>query len=78
MRPAGWGLWGRLGRVTGMSGAPLRPEQQMNVDELEQEQVNQILAKDDARYDAMTDEEREKYYVKPSRITRFKKFFRGD
>jgi len=44
---------------------------------LEQEKVNHILAKEDAHYDAMTEEEREKYYVKPGPFTKFKKFFRG-
>jgi hypothetical protein len=61
----------------GRGRAPLRPDQQLNNAEAEQEKVNEVLAKEDARYDAMTDEEREKYYVKPSPITKIKKFFRG-
>jgi hypothetical protein len=62
----------------GRSRAAPTPEQQMNDAALEQEKVNQVLAEEDARYDAMTDEEREKYYVKPSAMTKFKKYFRGE
>jgi hypothetical protein len=49
----------------------------MNDAVVEQENVNQVLAKEDAHYDAMTEEEREKYYVEPGPFTKFKKFFRG-
>jgi hypothetical protein len=66
---------GRDGRSGGRT--VLRPEQKLNNAEADQEKVNKILAKEDARYDAMTDEEREKYYVKPSAFTKFKKFFLG-
>ena len=40
---------------------------------LEQEKVNEVLAKQDARYDSMSEEERERYYLKPSLMTRIKK-----
>ena len=56
---------------------PPTPEQAMKNAALEQEKVNLVLAKEDAHYDAMTEEEREKYYVKPGPFTKFKKFFRG-
>jgi hypothetical protein len=55
----------------------LTPEQQMNSAALQQEKVNEVLAKQDARYDAMTDEEREKYYLKPNLFTKIKKAIRG-
>ena len=51
------------------------PEQQMNDAALEQEKVNQVLAKEDARYDAMGEAEREQYYLKPSVFTRLRRFF---
>ncbi len=53
------------------------PEQQMVDAALEQEKVNQDLAKQDARYDSMTEEERETYYLKPSLMTKIKKALRG-
>jgi hypothetical protein len=34
--------------------------------------------KEDARYDAMTEEEREKYYLKPGLFTKIKWYFRGE
>ena len=49
----------------------------MNNAALEQEKLNKVLAKEDARYDAMTEEEREKYYVNPSLFTKIKKALRG-
>jgi hypothetical protein len=44
---------------------------------LEQEKVNEVLAKQDARYDSMSEEERERYYLKPRLMTRIKKACRG-
>jgi hypothetical protein len=63
----------------GLSHAPKRltPEQQMNSAALQQEKVDEVLAKQDARYDAMTDEQREQYYLKPSLFTKIKKAIRG-
>jgi hypothetical protein len=58
-------------------GVPPTPEEAMNNATVEQEKVNQVQAKEDARYDAMTEEQREKYYVKPGPLTKLKKFFRG-
>jgi hypothetical protein len=55
---------------------PLRPDQQLNADEAEQDKIDHIVAREDARYDAMTDEQREKYYIKPSMLTRLKKYLR--
>lgn len=49
----------------------------MNSAALQQEKVNEVLAKQDARYDGMTEEERERYYLKPSLLTKMKKAFRG-
>ena len=43
----------------------LSPEQQCNRDELGQEKVDEEVAKQDARYDAMTPEERDEYYLIP-------------
>jgi len=57
--------------------APLRPDQQMNRAELQEEKVDEVVSKQDARYDSMTPEEREKYYMKPSFMTRVKKSLRG-
>jgi hypothetical protein len=39
--------------------------------------VDEVTGDADARYDAMTDQERQAYYVNPSRGTRMKKFLRG-
>jgi hypothetical protein len=58
-------------------GVPLRPDQITNNATLEQEKVNEIVSKQDARYDAMTDEQRERYYMKPSLRTRITKSLRG-
>jgi hypothetical protein len=55
----------------------LTPEQQHSRAALEQEKVDQVLSKQDARYDAMTEEERTAYYLKPNFITRLKKSLRG-
>ncbi len=44
---------------------------------LEQEKVNEILSEQDARYDAMTEAQRDEYYMKPSLKTRIKKALRG-
>ncbi len=55
----------------------LTPEQRMNMEDVEQEKVDHVVAKQDARYDAMTDEEREKYYMKPNLMTKIKKALRG-
>jgi hypothetical protein len=67
----GWGS--RLG-----GSIPLSPEQQQNADNAEQENIVEVHTKEDARYDAMTDEEREKYYLKPSPLTKLKWYFRGE
>ena len=55
----------------------LRPEQQMNIAALEQDKVDHIDAEQDARYDAMTPEQRDEYYMKPKLTTRIKKALRG-
>jgi len=34
-------------------------------------------AEEDAKYNSMTDEQREAYYVRPSFLTRVKQFFKG-
>jgi hypothetical protein len=44
---------------------------------LQQETVDEIVSKQDSRYDSMTEEEREKYYMKPNLLTRIKKSLRG-
>jgi hypothetical protein len=55
----------------------LSPEQQLNRDELGQEKVDEEVAKQDARYDAMTPEQRDEYYLHPGLLTRLKKALRG-
>jgi hypothetical protein len=69
-----FGIFGGGGR-----GGPrtISPEQLINNETVEQEKVNRVLSKQDARYDAMTDEEREKYYLKPTLKNRIKKALRG-
>jgi hypothetical protein len=69
-----FGLFGGGGR-----GGPrtLSPQQLKNNENSEQDVVDHVLAKQDARYDAMTDEERQKYYLKPSLMTKIKKALRG-
>jgi len=49
----------------------------MNSAALQQEKVDEIVSKQDSRYDAMTEEERAKYYMKPSLMTKIKKSLRG-
>jgi len=49
----------------------------MNSAALQQEKVNEVVSKQDSRYDAMTEEERVKYYMKPSLVTKIKKSLRG-
>lgn len=55
----------------------LTEEQQHNRDALQQEKVDEVLAKQDARYDAMTPEQRDEYYLQPGLLTRLKKALRG-
>ena len=68
-------------RIFGLFGwrraATSRPDQQMNSAALQQEKVDQIISKQDSRYDAMTEEERAKYYMKPDLMTKIKKSLRG-
>jgi hypothetical protein len=70
--PSWGGIWG--GR-----GGPLQksPEQRYNHSALEQEKVNEVVGKEDARYDAMTPDQRDEYYMKPSFKTRLKKALHG-
>jgi hypothetical protein len=49
----------------------------LNAGALQQEKVDEVLAKQDQRYDSMTPDEREKYYMKPGLMTRIKKTLRG-
>ncbi|HEY5092034.1 MAG TPA: hypothetical protein VII60_02130 [Acidimicrobiales bacterium] len=69
-----FGSFGGLGRG---GKKALSEEQIHNRDNLQQEKVDEVLSKQDARYDAMTPEEREEYYLKPSLLTKLKKAFRG-
>lgn len=76
--PLRYSLWGRAGRIVGRkTQAPPSPEQETANSILEREKIDKILAKQDARYDSMSDEEREKYYLKPNLITKIKKAIRG-
>jgi hypothetical protein len=54
---------------------PPNPTQLRNSDALDEMQVDKVNATEDARYDAMTDAERENYYVNPSLSTRLRKRF---
>jgi hypothetical protein len=54
------------------------PEQVKSSAALEQDKVDNLVAKQDSRYDAMTEEERDKYYVHPNLITKIKKALRGE
>jgi hypothetical protein len=54
-----------------------RPEQLLNTSQAESMKVDEVTRSDDARYDAMTDEERRAYYVSPSLGTKVKRFLRG-
>lgn len=67
----GFGGFGRGGKKA------LSDKQIRNRDALQQEIVDKVVAKQDARYDAMSPEEREKYYLKPSLLTKLKKALRG-
>jgi len=63
-------------------GQPRRPktisqEQLINNEAVQQENVDKVVAKQDARYNSMTEEEREKYYMHPSLMTKIKKALRG-
>jgi hypothetical protein len=63
----------------GMARRPktLSQEQLINNETVQQEKVNQVVAKQDARYNSMTEEERERYYMHPSLMTKIKKALRG-
>ncbi|MGD0691892.1 MAG: hypothetical protein ABSA22_06080 [Acidimicrobiales bacterium] len=69
--PFGWGRQNSGPKV-------LSPEQQKARAALGQDEVVDIDAKQDARYDAMTEEERDKYYVHPNLFTKIKKAWRGE
>lgn len=58
-----------------MRKVPPNPTQLRNSDALDEMQVDKVNATEDARYDAMTDAERENYYVNPSLSTRLRKRF---
>jgi hypothetical protein len=65
----------------GRQSAPRKmptPEQMKSADALGQDNVDNLVTKQDARYDAMTEEERDKYYVHPNLITKIKKAMRGE
>jgi hypothetical protein len=64
----------------GQRGGPkvVSPERQKANAALGQDEVVDINAKQDARYDAMTEEERDKYYVHPNVFTKIKKAWRGE
>ena len=68
---------GIFGIKGGRGPLPPTPEQKLNNAILDQDKVDRVLAKEDARYDAMTEEERDKYYVHPSLLTKIKKALRG-
>ncbi len=67
--PFGYG--GRKGPRT------LSQEQLINNETVVQDKVDQVVAKQDARYNSMTEEEREEYYMHPSLMTKIKKALRG-
>jgi hypothetical protein len=50
-----------------------RPDQVLNKEQAESMKVDEVTHVDDSRYDSMTDEEREKYYVQPSLKTKIVK-----
>jgi len=71
-------VFGFFGNGPGRRGPKtLNPEQQMNNSALQQEKVDEIVSKQDSRYDAMSEDEREKYYMKPSLMTKIKKALLG-
>jgi hypothetical protein len=65
------------GGLRGGGKKALTEEQIHNRDALQQEKVDEVLAKQNARYDAMTPEERDAYYLKPNLLTKLKKALRG-
>ena len=56
--------------------SPPNPTQLKNSEGLDEMKVEKINATEDARYDAMTDAERDAYYVNPSLSTRLRKRFK--
>jgi hypothetical protein len=64
----------------GQRGGPkmYTPEQIAASDALGQDNVDNLVSKQDARYDAMTEDERDKYYVHPNLMTKIKKALRGE
>ncbi len=56
----------------------MSPEHQQNAADAVQDKIEEVHSKEDARYDAMTDEEREKYYLHSSPFTKIKWYFRGE
>ena len=69
-----WG-WGGVRRFGRFGRAPRRPDQVLNDEEAEQDRIDHVVAREDARYDSMTDAEREKFYVHPGPWTRLMRFF---
>jgi hypothetical protein len=53
------------------------PKHPRNDHSLSELNVDRIDTAEDARYDAMTEAERDTYYVNPNLKTRIRKFFRG-
>jgi len=54
-----------------------RPEQALNDQEAASIAVQHAVSKDDAKYDSMTDAQRQAYYLRPSRFSRLMKWVKG-
>lgn len=54
---------------------PPNPTEVQNSNAVEEMQLDQVESAKDARYDAMTDAQRDAYYVNPSLKTRIGKLF---
>jgi hypothetical protein len=70
------------GRYSGFLSGVLRPARPgpaavRNSEALEEMATDEALSEEDSRYDAMSDDQRDAYYVNPSLWTRISKRFRG-
>jgi hypothetical protein len=65
--------WGGLRRGPKI----LSQEQLINNETVQQDKVDEVVSKQDAGYNSMTEEERDKYYMHPNLMTKIKKALRG-
>ena len=61
--------------IGGRGRTVFTPEQMRNQGAVDRVALGEVTAKDDAKYDSMTEDERQNYYLTPSLFTRMKRTF---